>query len=126
MKIVRQMGLFALGGGSYVGLELLYRRHSHSSMFCAGGLCFLLLGQLGRVGFPKILKPLAGAGVITLVELGTGLLVNRDFHVWDYRDQPGNFLGQICPLFSALWVPVSMAAMPLYTWADRCIGQELE
>ncbi len=119
MKIVRELTLFGLGGGAYVGLELLYRGRSHISMFGAGGLCFLLIGRLRNLRLPKPAKAGAGAGIITLVELGTGLLVNRDFQVWDYRGQPGNFLGQICPMFMALWIPVSMLAMGLYGWVDR-------
>lgn len=118
MKIGKFLTLFGLGGSAYVGLELMYRGRSHISMFGAGGLCFLLLGQLRGRRVPGAVKVGAGAGVITAVELATGLLVNRDFGVWDYRGQPGNFLGQICPVFTALWIPVSAAAMGLYGWAE--------
>lgn len=118
MKFGKYLSLFCLGGGAYVGLELLYRGRSHISMFGAGGLCFLLLGRLRGRNLPVTAKIGAGAGAITAVELATGLLVNRDFAVWDYRAQPGNFLGQICPAFMALWVPLSAAAMVLYGWAE--------
>ena len=57
--------------------------------------------------------------VITMVELGIGLAVNRDYGVWDYRGRPGNFLGQICPAFTLLWIPVSAAAMVLYRLLER-------
>lgn len=114
MKISRFLANFAIGGSAYVGLEYLYRGRSHISMFGAGGLCYLLLGQLTKLRLPIGAKIGAGAGIITAVELGTGLLVNRDHHVWDYRQLPGNFKGQICPQFSVLWIPVSMMAMGLY------------
>ena len=65
----------------------------------------------------------AGAGMITAVELVTGLLVNRDFGVWDYRGQPGNIFGQICPVFMALWVPVGAAGMALYGWAEGMLDR---
>ncbi|MDD5863136.1 MAG: hypothetical protein PUD80_00660 [Firmicutes bacterium] len=112
--------LFCVGGCAYVGLELLWRGYSHVSMFAAGGVCFLLIGQLGKVqpALPWPIRALIGAGIITMVELATGLLVNRQYQVWDYRDRPGNFLGQICPTFSLLWIPVSMLAMALYAWLD--------
>ena len=73
------VGLFLLGGGGYVALELLYRGRSHYSMFLAGGICFLLLGKLEEVRprLPGIFRPLAGAGIITMVELAAGLLFNR-------------------------------------------------
>lgn len=118
MKYTKDALFFAVGGSAYVGLELLWRRRSHISMFGAGGLCFLLLGKLGKTPLPRPVQGLAGAGVITAVELGTGLLVNRDYRVWDYREEPGNFMGQICPLFTALWVPVAVGGMGLYRWLD--------
>lgn len=119
MKFGKYMTLFCLGGGAYVGLELLYRGRSHISMFGAGGLCFLLLGGLRRRNLSTPAKIGAGAGAITAVELMTGLLVNRDFTVWDYRCQPGNILGQICPVFMALWIPLGAAGMALYGWTER-------
>ena len=118
MKIARKLALFGIGGSAYVGLELLYRGRSHISMFGAGGVCFLLIGQLRKFRMPQTVRVGAGAGIITAVELATGLLVNRDFQVWDYRHQPGNFMGQICPMFMAIWVPVTVAAMGLYNLAD--------
>ena len=127
MKITRKLTQFCIGGGAYVGLELLYRGRSHISMFGAGGLCFLLIGQLRKLRLPRSARVGCGAGIITAVELLTGLLVNQQYQVWDYRHQPGNFLGQICPLFMALWVPVAMMAMGLYQWVDtgldRVMGQ---
>lgn len=126
MKLVKNLSLFGIGGGAYVGLEILYRGYSHISMFGAGGLCFLLLGRLRRLPGSWAVKAVSGAGIITAVELATGLLVNRDFHVWDYRHQPGNFLGQICPLFMAIWVPVTVLGMGLYGVAERGLDRVME
>lgn len=116
MRFLENSGLFALGGGAYVGLELLWRGHSDPSMFLAGGTCFLLLGGLNRAKplLPFPIRCLVGAGIITSVELLTGLLVNRDYAVWDYRNMPGNFYGQICLPFSLLWIPVSAGALLLH------------
>ena len=122
MKIAKETMLFAIGGGTYVLLELLYRGYSHVSMFLAGGLCFLLIGRLEQ--FPMPLAVVLGVGIITAVELITGLLVNQDYSIWDYRDQPGNFLGQICPLFTALWVPLSLMALVLFGYLDKRISPE--
>ena len=118
VKYAKELALFALGGGAYVGLELLWRRRSHVSMFAAGGTCFLLLGELEKRKFSLPVRAAAGAGVITAVELGAGLLVNRDHHVWDYRAVPGNFRGQICPVYTALWAPLGLLGMTLYAWAE--------
>ena len=119
MKYTKELAFFSLGGSAYVGLELLWRGRSHVSMYGAGGICFLLLGKLRERSLPLPLRAMAGAGIITAVELGTGLLVNRDHRVWDYRQRRGNFRGQICPGYSLLWMPLSLGAMGLYGWLDR-------
>ena len=62
----------------------------------------------------KLLQPVAGAGAVTLVEYITGMLVNRDYHVWDYRAVRWNYRGQICLPFSLLWIPVSAIGMGIY------------
>lgn len=123
MKIARKAALFTIGGGAYVGLEMLYRGRSHISMFGAGGLCFVLMGRLRDLDMPRLLRAGAGAGIITAVELATGLLVNRDYHVWDYRALPGNFKGQICPQFCAIWLPVAAGAMRLYGLAEKGLNR---
>ena len=121
LKFFKGSALFAIGGGIYVGLELLWRGRSHISMFAAGGVCFLLLGRMRHLRLTErlILGPL----VITAVELAVGLLVNRDHAVWDYRNLPGNFLGQICPAYCLLWLPLSLAAMALYPRVEGFLGR---
>ena len=116
MKIWKNTVLFYIGGCAYMGLELLFRGRSHGSMFLAGGACFLLIGLLGRARprLPGFALPVAGALIITAVELAMGMVVNREWAVWDYRSQWGNFCGQICPLFCALWIPVSILALGIY------------
>ena len=118
MQYAKKAALFAVGGSAYVGLELLWRGRSHVSMYGAGGVCFLLLGKLNRKALPLPARAEAGAGIITAVELGTGLLVNRDHRVWDYRQSRGNILGQICPAYMALWAPLALGAMGLYQWLE--------
>ena len=121
MVILQNIGMFLLGGGGYVALELLWRGRSHFAMFLAGGLCFLLLGQLNRINprLPLWLRCLVGAGIVTVVELGVGLLANRDYTIWDYRQMPVNFHGQICLVYSLLWIPVSLMGMGLHKLAGR-------
>ena len=117
----RDLGLFAFGGGAYVALELLYRARSHWTMFLLGGGCFLAIGQLGRrrPRLPLHRQAVLGSGICTAGELVTGLAFNRDFSVWDYRELPLNFRGQICLPFSLLWIPVSALAAVLFRLLDR-------
>lgn len=121
MRLYRQCILFYIGGAAYMFLEFLWRGRSHGSMFLLGGLCFVLVGSLCRVfsRLPLALRLLLCAGLITGLELLTGLLVNQDFTVWDYRRMPYNFQGQICLSFSLLWIPVSFLSMQLYNGVTR-------
>ena len=127
VKIWKNAVLFYMGGCAYMALELLFRGRTHGSMFLAGGLCFLLIGFLGRARprLPGLLLPLAGAMIITAVELAVGLAVNREWTVWDYRNQWGNFCGQICPLFSLLWIPAARLALGLYDALEPRLPQGL-
>ena len=122
MKIGKPLYLFSWGGFGYLGLELLWRGWTHPAMFFAGGTCFLLLGRLDRLPISPSGKALSGAGVITGVELLTGLLVNRSYQIWDYRSAPYNFKGQICLPYTLLWIPVSLGGIVLYRWLSRKIG----
>ena len=117
--------LFALGGSGYVLIELLYRGRSHFSMFLAGGICFLLLGKLEEVRprLPVLPRALVGAGIITMVELGFGILFNRSYTVWDYRSVPGNYQGQICPRFFLMWIPLAWAAGQVYRKAAKQVWE---
>ena len=121
MAFIQTVAHFLLGGFGYVGLELLWRGRSHFSMFLAGGVCFLLLGSLNRVKprLPMALRCLVGALVITAVELATGLIFNRQYQVWDYRQTPCNFMGQICLPFTLLWIPVSFGALLLHKFVSK-------
>lgn len=123
MNLWKNALMFSLGGGAYVGLEFLWRGRSHVSMFLAGGACLLLIGHLQEVKprLPLPLRILTGAGIITMVELAAGLAVNRDYSVWDYRGVPGNWLGQICPLFTALWIPLSWLALVFHSRMTRLL-----
>ena len=119
MKILRKCGFFVLGGGLYGLLEILWRGRTHISMLLLGGSCFLMLGRLRRIPLPICAKIFLGAAGITAAELTTGLLVNRNFTVWDYRRMPFQFLGQICLPYSLLWMPVALIGMSLYDFLDK-------
>lgn len=119
MNFPKACGLFSAGGLGYMALELLWRGRTHGSMFLAGGCAFLLLGDLEQRRLPTPVKLLTGAFLITTVELAAGLLFNRDYRVWDYRQLPLNLWGQICLPYSLLWIPVGGGAMGLHRLLRR-------
>lgn len=103
----------AVGGVGYYTLEVLWRGWSHWSMAGAGALCFAFYYALcGRWHRPLWLRALAGAGIITVVELVVGLVVNRwlGWSVWDYSALPLNLWGQITPIYSSLWFLLCLGA----------------
>lgn len=50
----------------------------------------------GRTGLTLVLSFLANALVCTSIDFTTGITANADYHLWDYREMPFNFMGQIC------------------------------
>ena len=47
-----------------------------------------------RVALP--LSFLVNLAVCTSIDFGTGMVANRNYELWDYRDMPFNFMGQVC------------------------------
>lgn len=113
MRTVRPLVLFGIGGLIYFGIEMLYRGHSHWTMFFVGGLCFVLVGAINEYfpwEMPLWKQAIIGALIITSVEFVSGCIINLwlGWNVWSYSNQPFNVLGQICLPFSVLWVVVSI------------------
>lgn len=109
------------GGTLYCLLEVLWRGYSHISMFFLGGGCFWLMSRIGRMQRPFYQKILLAVTSVTAAEFLSGLLLNRwlKLEVWDYSNQPFNLLGQICPLFILLWIPLCVAGILLNGLIDR-------
>lgn len=129
-KSNKYIALWAVGGLMYIALELLWRGHSHWTMFILGGICFVALGLINEVlpwDMPLWKQSLIGACIITALEFVTGCVVNLwlGLGVWDYSHMKGNILGQICPQFFLLWLPVSLSGIVLDDWL-RCwwFGEE--
>ena len=113
--------LWLVGGFIYIGMELASRGRSHWTMFLLGGVCFVCLGLINELipwEMPLFKQMLIGMIIITYFELLTGCIVNiwLGWGIWDYSHMPGNFLGQICPLFTFLWFWISGAGIILDDW----------
>ena len=107
-SLLKYLFLFAVGGGIYYGLEMLWRGYSHWTMFILGGICFICLGLINIVlswRTPLQLQMLIGCGIITILKFITGCIVNigMGWNIWDYSNFPLNFMGQISLPSSILW-----------------------
>ncbi len=99
--------IFVIGAGGYGLMETVFRGFTHWTMLVTGGIVFMILYYINskNENAPVWQKALAGALVITLIELAVGSIVNLwlGWHVWDYSGYSYNFLGQICLAFTVLW-----------------------
>lgn len=119
--ICKYITLLLTGGALYVLLELIWRGRSHWTMFLLGGICFVSIGLINEImpwDMPLLYQAVVGACIVTGLEFLVGGIVNLwlGWAVWDYSGLPGNILGQICPQFFVLWLPVAMIAIVLDDW----------
>lgn len=104
--------IFLFGGIIYGAIEVLFRGFTHWSMIITGGSALLSIYLINEAltGVSVFVKAIAGAAVITTLELTVGIIVNKifAFGVWDYSELPINFLGQISAIFSVGWYFLSI------------------
>lgn len=121
MRWYKTLVLFAAGGVAYALIEVLWRGYTHWTMAVLGGALFVVLGLANEVlpwDMPLILQAVLGALAVTIAELAAGLMLNLwlGLDIWDYSHLPFNLWGQICLLYSLLWVPLAAAAVVLDDW----------
>lgn len=122
LKATLKHAVLALCGGCvYFLIEMAWRGHSHWTMAVLGGVCFVLIGEINEFipwNMPLVLQGAIGSGIVTLLELVSGIVLNLwlGLGIWDYSNMPFNFLGQICLPFSLLWVALSVVAVILDDW----------
>ena len=118
--VLKEFIIFIIFGLMYVTIELLYRGHTHYSMFIVGGICGVLIGLINdnTPDMPLFPQCVLGAVIITVIELLTGLFLNvyLGLNVWDYSNQPFNFMGQICPQFCIIWCVLSILVIRIDDW----------
>lgn len=118
--ILKEFIIFIIFGLMYVTIELLYRGHTHYSMFIVGGICGVLIGLINdnTPDMPLLPQCILGTVIITIIELLTGLFLNvyLGLNVWNYSNQPFNFMGQICPQFCIIWCILSILVIRIDDW----------
>jgi uncharacterized membrane protein len=122
LHLVKGGTLYLFGGWCYGLIEVLFRGYTHWTMALLGGGLFLLIGGMDNWmpwEIPLWLQGLLGGVLVTVAELLAGLLLNvyLGLDIWDYSSQPGNLLGQICPMFSLIWCWLSVVVVFL----DDCL-----
>ena len=121
-RLCKHLILFAAGGCIYYLIEMLFRGYSHWTMMVLGGICFVLIGKINESFFtermPLLRQGIIGACIVTALEFVSGLILNvwLGLDIWDYSNQPYNVMGQICLLFSMLWILLSIVAVVVDDW----------
>ena len=118
MRYLKLPAGFLFGGVLYVLIELLWRGYSHYSMFIAGGLGFILFMTVNRYMVKKtgyLFSSVICAIGITVIEFVLGCIFNiwLQLNIWDYSYIPLNFMGQICELYSTIWIFISLIGLKL-------------
>lgn len=134
IEVRKKIFTWLVGGSLYYTMEIMMRGYSHISMFALGGVCFLLVGAMGKRILEKIEVPslaiclimFFGTLIITSLEFVTGIVVNVifDLKVWDYSEMRYNVYGQICPVFSVLWALISLPCVYIDSMIRKCIYRE--
>jgi len=98
--------VFLFGCFLYSLIEIAARGRTHWSMTLTGGACLAFIYHITTESKMNLFaRCFAGTIFITAAELVVGFFVNiiMKWNVWDYSDEPANFLGQICLPFSLIW-----------------------
>ena len=98
--------LFIVFAALYVLMEVLWDGTTHRSMALAGGICGMIGTWILTFDLPYAVYMLLTSLVITIVEYSFGKWFNSDYSIWDYRDKPFNFQGQVCLTFVVVWAVV--------------------
>lgn len=119
--VMRLVFFYCFAGGVYMTLELLYRQYTDYHMFyLAGiiGLIFLCINEWLDYETDFSLQVFI-CGISALIgELICGLTFNADYHIWDYRELPFNFMGHIQLHFAIIWFVLAAIFIPILDYID--------
>lgn len=117
-QAIKYLGLFAVFGLIYYGIEIWARGYSHPTMIAVGGICGVIVGLINEdldYDMPLLWQMFVGAFCITVVEFVSGLILNvwLGLDIWNYSDKPFNILGIVCLENSVYWYFLSGVAIVL-------------
>jgi uncharacterized membrane protein len=82
-----------------------------------------LQNNFGKNSWKAILLSFVVNGIVcTSIDFGTGMVANQHYELWDYRDMPFNFMGQVCLQNSMVYtVAATLVVWLLYPAMDKGI-----
>ncbi len=129
----RFIQIFFIGcfsGFIYTAIEVLYRGYTHMTMyalaFIVGIFIFLINNTILEFDTDFLIQDLCCTTFATIMELVFGLIFNQDHSIWDYSNMFLNYKGQICLLFTLIWMVICGLSLILLDWIDWYILKTTE
>lgn len=120
-SLMRLLFFYCFAGGLYMTLELIYRQYTDYHMFyLAGiiGLLLLVINEWLEYDTDFLLQVFICGSCALIAEFICGLMFNADYHIWDYRELPFNYMGQIQLYFAIIWYILSAIFIPVLDYID--------
>ena len=106
--------VFIIGAGA-TAVWSFFRGHTHWTMYVLGGICLCLIYAISN--YNKLTIPENGLYAqwqhVSGVYCRWPCQPHPGLEVWTYSHYPMNILGQVCPLFSLLWLLLCIPICPL-------------
>ena len=120
--IAKLIFTYALCGGLYLMIEMLWRNHTFLSMFwLAGflGLFAMFFNNIFSYETDYIIQVLSVSIIATFFEGLFGNVYNMDYAIWDYRNLPLSFWNdQINLIFFSFWIIIVAIIIPILDYID--------
>ena len=120
--IAKLIFTYALCGGLYLMIEMLWRNHTFLSMFwLAGflGLFAMFFNNIFSYETDYIIQVLSVSIIATFFEGLFGNVYNMDYAIWDYRNLPLSFWNdQINLIFFLFWIIIVSIIIPILDYID--------
>lgn len=126
-RIIECLLVFVSVGTLYYCIEIVYKGltynnwHSHWTMAMIAGMMGIIAMTLNdkfTYEIDYLLQVLICAVVCTVLEYAVGIIWNVDYSIWDYRGQFMNIDGQICLLFSCIWMVLFAILIPILDYIE--------
>ena len=120
--IAKLIFTYALCGGLYLMIEMLWRNHTFLSMFwLAGflGLFAMFFNNIFSYETDYIIQVLSVSIIATFFEGLFGNIYNMNYTIWDYRNLPFSFWNdQINLIFFLFWIIIVAIIIPILDYID--------
>ena len=125
IRVIQIIIIFLLCGAVYSIMEILFKgpeRGTHWSMFVLAGVSGVIfidgLNNVFSYEMDYLLQGFICSFMITIWEYFIGNIFNQDYSIWDYRNMPFNFEGQICLPFALLWFVLALIFIPVLDYIE--------